>query len=63
MKKLFLAILILGILGAAVGFYFYNKPLDAMAGQKADFKLTAEELFNAFENDDRIFRHRPILNN
>ncbi|MAT53947.1 MAG: hypothetical protein CMN32_05660 [Saprospirales bacterium] len=52
MKKLFLAILILGILGAAVGFYFYNKPLDAMAGQKADFKLTAEELFNAFENDE-----------
>ncbi len=60
MKKLLLAILILGILGAAVGFYFYNKPLEAMAGQRADFKMSAEELYNAFDNDEEAANARYL---
>lgn len=52
MKKILLALLMLGLVGGAVGLYYFNKPLEAMAGQKADFELSAAELYNAFELDE-----------
>ncbi len=53
MKKILLSLLILGLIGAAAALYFFNKPLEAMAQQKADFKMSAEELFRAFDLDEQ----------
>jgi hypothetical protein len=52
MKKIFIIILIAGILGALYGYYLYNKPVADSAGIKPAYSLSAEELFSQFENDE-----------
>ena len=49
MKKLILLALLLGVVGAGVGFMIYNKPHQNMKSAKADFTLPATELFAAYE--------------
>ena len=52
MKKTFLIIGILAVIGGGVGYYMYNKPLEDMASAKTDITLAATELFSAFEADE-----------
>jgi hypothetical protein len=52
MKKILIIGGLLALFGAAVGFYFYNKPHQNIRSAKADFTVTATELFNAFETDE-----------
>lgn len=47
-----IALLILGGGGAATAYYMWNKPHDNVADQKADFKVSASELFSAFAQDE-----------
>lgn len=52
MKKIILAILILGLGGAGIGLYLYNKPVDKMKSMKVDASVTAEQLFQDYELDE-----------
>lgn len=51
-KKILFTLLILIIVGVAVGFYLYNKPHKNYAKLKADYIVTAEELFAEFEENE-----------
>lgn len=52
LKKILLFLLVAGLLGGGVGYYLWNKKVDPMAGQKPDFNVSAEQLFNEFSNDE-----------
>lgn len=52
MKKLLIAIVLLGGIGVAIGLYYFNKTVPTLEDTKADYSLTANELFNAFDQDE-----------
>ena len=52
MKKVVLIILILAALGAGYAYYLYNKPVADTSDLAAAYSLSADELFNQFENDE-----------
>ncbi|MEM9547048.1 MAG: hypothetical protein AAGA77_13790 [Bacteroidota bacterium] len=52
MKKIILALLVLGIGGASVGYYMYTKPVDKMNTMSVDETVSAEQIFTAFEEDE-----------
>lgn len=45
-------VLALGVIGGAIGIYFYTKPIKDFAGSKADISLTADDLFREFEKNE-----------
>lgn len=52
MKKIFLYLLLLALLGAAVGYYLWNKPHQNIQAASVDANVTAAQLFAAFEQDE-----------
>lgn len=40
------------LVGAFYGYHLYSKKVPSLETAKADFQLTADELFDAFENDE-----------
>lgn len=52
MKKIALLIGSLAVVGAGVGYYLWNKPHADLSRTEPDFRLTAQELFDAFETDE-----------
>jgi len=50
--KIFSAIVILGLVGAGVGYYLFTKKVPSLENTKADFALSSDELFDAFEEDE-----------
>ncbi len=53
MKKYFLfAFIILVVVGGAVAYYQYNKPVASIENKKPDVTLTANELLSAFEENE-----------
>ena len=52
MKKVILSLLVLGIAGAAIGYYMYTKPVAKMKSMSVDETVTAEQIFTAFEEDE-----------
>ncbi len=53
MKKPILIVAILAIIGVAVFAYFqYQKKLPSVSDLPTDYSVTANELFDAFENDE-----------
>ena len=53
-KKISIAILVLGILGALVAYKMYNKPHVNVADETADITLTANTILNDFSSDESI---------
>ena len=53
MKKILLLILALGIIGAGIGYYMYNKPVASLEKKKADAEVTADQLITAYETDEQ----------
>jgi hypothetical protein len=51
-KKLLLIALLLGAIGAAVGYYMFNKKVPGLENIPADFTLTADELFDALAENE-----------
>lgn len=51
-KKIIIAILIIGILGAFVAYKIYNKPHVNVADSKSDMTLTADKIINDFSSDE-----------
>ena len=54
MKKILLLILALGIIGAGIGYYMYNKPVASLEKKKADAEVTADQLITAYETDEKV---------
>ena len=52
MKKVILGILILVIIGAAYGFYLYNKKTPSLENTQPFMSLTADELYQSFSLDE-----------
>jgi hypothetical protein len=52
MKKIILALFSFVAIGAAVGYYMYNKPVDKMAQMAVSDEVSAEDLFSAYEKDE-----------
>lgn len=63
-KKLLIIGLISAVIGGAVGIYLWNKPVKDIQNAKADYSLTAQELFNAYQSNeamaDSIYRRAVI---
>ena len=53
MRKLFIMILILGAIGAAVGFYLYQKPVESLESKKPDIIADAAKLISDYEADEQ----------
>jgi hypothetical protein len=51
MKKILIAIAVLGLIGAAVAYYLWNKPHENIAAAKTDARVTAEQLYADYEAD------------
>ncbi len=49
MKKILIVLILGGAIGVIVGYMMYNKKHTNVATTKADFSLTADELFQAFD--------------
>jgi len=53
MRRIILALIGLGFIAAGIGYYFYNKPMADLRDVKADFQLTATDLYEAFDSDEK----------
>lgn len=49
MKKILIVLILVGAIGAIVGYMMYNKKHTNVTTSKADFSLTADQLFQAFD--------------
>lgn len=52
MKKVILIILALGVIGGLVGLYMFNKKVPTLDSVEADFSLTPDELYDAFDQNE-----------
>ncbi len=52
MRKIFLAILLLTLVGGVVTYVMYNKPHQNISDLKAEITVSSEQLFADFENDE-----------
>ncbi len=52
MKKILLALLAIGLIGAAIGYYQWNKPKEDMAASKAEASITAPALLTEYNADE-----------
>lgn len=53
-KKIIIAALAVAIIGASLGLYLFNKPLDSTTGMKPDFSMSTVELISAFETNEEL---------
>lgn len=53
MRKIFLFLLVLGMMGAGVGYYMYNKPVASLENKKPDVEVSAAKLISDYEADEK----------
>lgn len=51
MKKILWIVLVLAVIAGGIGYYLYNKPVQSVAKQEAQFTVTAPQLTGAFQRD------------
>jgi hypothetical protein len=52
MKKILIGIVVLAVLGAAIGFYLKNKTVGGLENTTPDYTITATQLFKDFSDDE-----------
>lgn len=52
MRKILWFLLIVGAIGAGIGYYLYNKPVASLEKKKADLQLTATKLISDYETNE-----------
>ncbi len=60
MKKIFLLLLALGIIGAGIGYYLYNKPVASLENKKPDVEVDASQLVAAYEADEKTANEKYL---
>ena len=53
MKKILIALIVLALIGAAFGYYLYNKPVESLEHKKADVAISADQLLKEYESDEK----------
>ncbi len=53
MKKIVIAILFIGAIGAGVGYYMYNKPVASLENKRPDIEVAAAKLITDYETDEK----------
>lgn len=53
MKRIFIPLLALVLIGGAIGFYLYNKPVESLDHKKPDVVTTADEILADYESDEQ----------
>jgi len=53
MKKVLILLLVIGALGAGIGYYIYNKPVASLENKKADVVVSASQLIADYEADEK----------
>ncbi len=51
-RNLIIAVLVLAAIGAAIGYYLYQKPMEKSVGGDAEMVVSAQELLAAFNADE-----------
>jgi hypothetical protein len=51
-RKILIGLIIVLVAGAGYGFYLYNKKVPTLENETADYTLTADELYDAFDVDE-----------
>jgi len=54
LKRIIIIGIIAAAIGGAVGIYLWNKPVKDIQNAKADYSLTAQELFNAYQSNEAM---------
>lgn len=52
LKKIVLFLIVAGVIGGGIGFYFFNKKVPSMADQKSELTVQAAQLFDEFNTDE-----------
>ena len=52
LKKIFYLILLIAAIGSGIGYYMYNKPVQSLENNKAEYQISAVELLGAFETSE-----------
>lgn len=52
MKRIFIAVAVIALLGGIIGYQMYNKPHQDIASTESDLTIQASDLLNAFETDE-----------
>lgn len=52
-KRIIIIVLILIVLVGGIAFYLFNKKVESLEKAEADYSLTADELFDAFEENEQ----------
>lgn len=53
MKKIIIAVVVLGVIGAGIGYYMYNKPVASLENKKPDVEVSAAKLITDYEADEK----------
>ena len=52
MKKIIIPIVVIALIGAAIAYYMYNKPVESLNNKTADVTVTADQLLADYESDE-----------
>jgi len=52
MKKILLILLGLGLIGVAIGYYMYNKPVESLENKKPDMEVTAGKVIEDYQSNE-----------
>lgn len=53
MKRILIALLFLALIVGGIAYYQYSRTVPTLEGVKADYEMTADELYSAFEADEK----------
>lgn len=59
-SKLFIGVLLVVLIAAGTGYYFFQKKVVSVANVDPDYSMTADELYNEFERDENAANHKYI---
>lgn len=60
MKNILIILLLLGLVAAVVGYYMYNKPVESLRNEEPAFRVSADTLFAAYEQDEAAANARYL---
>ena len=60
MKKILVPLAILALIGAGIGYYMYNKPVESLKHKKADVSTSADQLLTEYEADEKTANEKYL---
>ncbi|MEP6794614.1 MAG: hypothetical protein ABJB16_09835 [Saprospiraceae bacterium] len=60
MKKIFITLIVLAVIGASYGYYMYNKPVESLENKEADVTISADQLIADYESDEKTANEKYL---